>query len=101
MVSVIFSAFLHTSSLRIGRDTVSSIGMNGELGMNLPGTNDGMQHVCYFRHALALDERRVRFQPEFAYGHSGWQRSDKESQYLTSRSPHALEVWFAGTRSDM
>jgi len=34
----------------------------------LPGTIDGMKHVCYFRHALALDERRVKFLPEYAYG---------------------------------
>jgi hypothetical protein len=36
----------------------------------LPGTIDGMKHVCYFRHALALDERRVKFLPEYAYGGS-------------------------------
>ena len=46
------------------RDTVSS-------GRSmLPGTVDGMTHVCYFRHALALDERRVKFLPEYAYGAS-------------------------------
>jgi len=33
-----------------------------------PGTLDGMGHVCFFRHALALDERRVKFLPEYAYG---------------------------------
>jgi hypothetical protein len=27
-----------------------------------------MTHVCYFRHALALDERRVKFLPEYACG---------------------------------
>ena len=36
----------------------------------LPGTADGMTHICYFRHALALDERRVKFLPEYAYGGS-------------------------------
>lgn len=36
----------------------------------LPGTVDGMKHVCYFRQALALDERRVKFAPEYAYGGS-------------------------------
>ena len=36
----------------------------------LPGTVEGMTHVCYFRHALALDERRVKFLPEYAYGGS-------------------------------
>jgi hypothetical protein len=46
------------------RDTVSS------WKSTLPGTVDGMTHVCYFRHALALDERRVRFLPLYAYGGS-------------------------------
>ena len=31
----------------------------------LPGTADGMAHVNIFRHALALDERRVKFLPEY------------------------------------
>ena len=31
----------------------------------LPGTADGMKHVCVFRHALALDERRIKFLPEY------------------------------------
>lgn len=26
-----------------------------------------MKHVAFFRHALALDERRVKFLPEYAY----------------------------------
>jgi len=34
----------------------------------LPRTVDGMKHVCYFRQALALDERRLKFLPEYAYG---------------------------------
>ena len=51
------------------RDTVSSIGITRGKSM-LPGTVNGMTHVCYFRHALALDERRVKFLPEYAYGGS-------------------------------
>ena len=47
------------------RDTVSSIA-GGRKSM-LPGTIDWMKHVSYFRHALALDERRVKFLPEYAY----------------------------------
>ena len=34
----------------------------------VPGTIDGTKHVCYFRHALALDERWVKFLPEYYYG---------------------------------
>ncbi|KAF9543673.1 WD40 repeat-like protein [Agrocybe pediades] len=48
-------------------DTVSSIGLVRKKKL-LPGTIDGMRHVCFFRHALALDERRVKFLPEYAYG---------------------------------
>ena len=51
------------------RDTVSSIGIARGKSM-LPGTVEGMTHVCHFRHALALDERRVKFLPEYAYGGS-------------------------------
>lgn len=67
------------------RDTVSSIGLfRGKL---LPLT-DKCDHIKFFRHALALDECRVKFLPE----------------YVTSRpnnDQHIKEVWFAGTHSDM
>ena len=117
----------------------------------LPGTIDGMKHVCYFRHALALDERRVKFLPEYAYGGSATpptRPEDKkvlpvnhkythndispstrseddcivakgpsgndptaDTEAIANRSqvgkesmatpPHTIEVWFAGTHSDM
>ena len=51
------------------RETVLPTGIPGGKSI-LPGTVDGMRHVCYFRHALALDERRVTFLPEYAYGRS-------------------------------
>jgi len=108
-----------------------------------------MKHVCFFRHALALDERRVKFLPEYAYGgtanpppkpedkkvspvnpqspHNGNNPStasmdgpiannpsddrpiDNEAIDAPSPSrinsmesrPHTIEVWFAGTHSDM
>ena len=89
----------------------------------LPRTIDGMKHVCYFRHALALDERRVKFLPEYAYGGSSIPDSDLEegksqddalpisnkgtidssqtTKETTGDRPQTLEVWFAGTHSDM
>jgi Uncharacterized alpha/beta hydrolase domain (DUF2235) len=104
----------------------------------LPRTIDGMKHVCYFRHALALDERRVKFLPEYAYGGSSkdllklgdknsarvlhFSDSDLEGESRDNASPisnketidssqtakettgdrpQTLEVWFAGTHSDM
>ena len=112
-----------------------------------------MKHVCYFRHALALDERRVKFLPEYAYGgrtkllpkpekkkvspgdHESPSKGTKpstrdadardpitESEPSGDRAPidnkvlgarlsskiksvekrpHTVEVWFAGTHSDM
>jgi hypothetical protein len=92
-----------------------------------------MTHVCYFRHALALDERRVKFLPEYAYGGQAKPRAksenkntslvdhepptkdndpstgnedvDDRSQLGNSKKlgshPHTMEVWFAGTHSDM
>ena len=72
----------------------------------LPRTVDGMQHVCYFRHALALDERRIKFLPEYAYGGSskppgGSDHGDKPHASKDKVHPQTLEVWFAGTHSDM
>ncbi|KDR68085.1 hypothetical protein GALMADRAFT_1354883 [Galerina marginata CBS 339.88] len=121
-------------------DTVSSIGIVRGTHL-LPGTVDGMKHVCYFRHALALDERRVKFLPEYAYGGSTKPPAalDNANQSFLSRllagmkkviakksanvaetsdvadtadvtdkldvekkkHQHTLEVWFAGTHSDI
>ncbi|KZV67674.1 WD40 repeat-like protein [Peniophora sp. CONT] len=78
-------------------DTVSSVGpVRGR--KLLPGTTDGMKHVCYFRHALALDERRVKFLPEYACDDAGPSPSDPDSQETFSNTK---EVWFAGTHSDV
>ncbi len=55
----------------------------------LPETVTGMNHVCAFRHALALDEKRVKFLPEFANGGG------------SPTGGHVKEVWFAGSHSDM
>ena len=108
-----------------------------------------MKHVCYFRHALALDERRVKFLPEYAYGGTTLppgatenaspiddepRRKDNDPPGVngdrpiannepsdnippvddeamggpsqarlksTGNPPHTMEVWFAGTHSDM
>ena len=131
---------------------MSSVGIVRSKDM-LPGTIDGMKHVCYFRHALALDERRVKFLPEYAYGGTSTPSvaksmddtgspvdpeplqkdnlptgnadgpiannepsndsptSDKKAiddnrrsaakVKSTGRRPHTIEVWFAGTHSDM
>jgi uncharacterized protein (DUF2235 family) len=75
------------------RDTVSSIGI--ARGISLPETTNGMRHVCVFRHALALDERRVKFLPEYVNGGLGPNLDDSQN------SGDVKEVWFSGTHSDM
>lgn len=84
-------------------DTVSSVGVVRE--RNLPGTTDGMQHVCFFRHALALDERRVKFLPEYAWGgvarNSTRRVEGKHTEQRSDLLAHTKEVWFAGTHSDI
>ncbi|KAF8878890.1 WD40-repeat-containing domain protein [Gymnopilus junonius] len=106
-------------------DTISSIGFARGQKL-LPHTIDGMKHVCYFRHALALDERRVKFLPEYAYGGSNTAIDSNERMNAKSSGevkfpateddgsainprkagstkdrPQVKEVWFAGTHSDI
>ncbi|KAK0186389.1 hypothetical protein F5146DRAFT_129011 [Armillaria mellea] len=45
-------------------DTVSSVGIESQ---PLPLTKSA-SHICFFRHGLALDERRVKFLPEYLAG---------------------------------
>ena len=78
------------------RDTVSSIGVLRS--QNLPETATGMSHVCKFRHALALDERRVKFLPEYACGGAGPSQPKLDPK---KRFSDTKEVWFAGTQSDV
>ncbi|KAL0569410.1 hypothetical protein V5O48_012553 [Marasmius crinis-equi] len=78
-------------------DTVSSIGFRRSK-LDYPDVASGMEHVCYFRHALALDERRVKFLPEYARGGAGPTEEDITS---CRGKPRVKEVWFAGTHSDI
>ncbi|KAF8841640.1 hypothetical protein BDN67DRAFT_989627 [Paxillus ammoniavirescens] len=70
-------------------DTVSSVGFGRD--QTLPCTTSSCEHICYFRHALALDERRVKFLPEYVFGG----RSD------STNDGRIKEVWFAGAHSDV
>jgi uncharacterized protein (DUF2235 family) len=80
----------------LDRDTVSSVGVIR--GKSLPGTNDfDPNSVCYFRHALALDERRVKFLPEYVCGGETYVDVDEGG----SATARVKEVWFAGCHSDM
>ncbi|KAJ8517472.1 hypothetical protein ONZ45_g5363 [Pleurotus djamor] len=75
-------------------DTVSSIGVFR--GKSFPETVSGMTHVCHFRHALALDERRAKFQPEYVNGGLGPSKPGKGV-----KCGDVKEVWFAGSHSDI
>ncbi|KAF8960786.1 hypothetical protein BDZ97DRAFT_1831829 [Flammula alnicola] len=100
-------------------DTVSSVGI--VRGKTLPLT-DSADHVCFFRHALALDERRVKFLPEYVHGgasagESGATHSTtsisrtvtvdasgndaQAGQTCSPGPPRIKEVWFPGTHSDI
>ncbi|KAI0041927.1 hypothetical protein FA95DRAFT_1470596, partial [Auriscalpium vulgare] len=73
-------------------DTVSSIGF--ARAPSLPETTTGMTHVCVYRHALALDERRGKFTPEYANGGAGPSLGD-------DAKGDVKEVWFVGSHSDI
>lgn len=88
-------------------DTVSSVGIFRSK-KDLPKTQSA-DHICYFRHALALDERRVRFAPEDVYREADtraiYEQALGNEDYNDLRSPsnddRVKEVWFAGCHSDV
>ena len=59
----------------VSRDTVGAVGL---IPRRLPFTTSNT-HVRYFRHAISLDERRVRFMPNF------WHRTHEKDQHLGVR----------------
>ncbi|KAJ6528316.1 hypothetical protein DFH09DRAFT_935278, partial [Mycena vulgaris] len=76
-------------------DTVSSVGIFR--GQPLPLTGSA-HHICYFRHALAIDERRVKFLPNISRASPSNRTGDAEPE----GGPTSIkEVWFAGTHSDI
>ncbi|KAJ7146810.1 hypothetical protein C8R44DRAFT_599575 [Mycena epipterygia] len=79
-------------------DTVSSVGVFR--GKPLPLTLSA-QHICIFRHALALDERRVKFLPEYVNGGASLLLEDKVKTGSSQGPANVKEVWFAGTHSDI
>ncbi|KAJ6479221.1 hypothetical protein C8R47DRAFT_1178465 [Mycena vitilis] len=102
-------------------DTVSSVGF---VPRRLPFTRSN-ENVRYFRHALALDEHRARFQPNFwnrptsedlklgvqtgempksrHISHKKKSLNDLEKQYTEGGQylTHVEEVWFAGCHCDV
>ncbi|KZP29542.1 hypothetical protein FIBSPDRAFT_988847 [Athelia psychrophila] len=91
-------------------DTVSSVGLVGN--KILPMVNE-WEHIDIFRHALALDERRVKFIPECVMRKRHLNKDgnpvnfDKEYTSVVTASGEKIpvrrlnEVWFAGSHSDV
>ena len=75
-ICVVFTC-LPLSEALYDRDTVSSVGAFRDKNLPLTDTAD---HICYIRHALALDERRVKFLPEFIYSNTAGGQSPQSPE---------------------
>ena len=87
-----FCDFCAAGPQRCLRDTVSSVG--AFRNKYYPGA-ERADNICFFRHALALDERRVKFLPEYVVA--------KKEDFLPGEfdRPKCKEVWFRGYHSDV
>ncbi|KZP29544.1 hypothetical protein FIBSPDRAFT_727476 [Athelia psychrophila] len=85
-------------------DTVSSVGLVGN--KILPMT-DEWEHIGIFRHALALDERRVKFIPECVMRKEHFDKAGNQVKFDEEMTKGKIsvrrlkEVWFAGSHSDV
>ncbi|KAG6375699.1 hypothetical protein JVT61DRAFT_3274 [Boletus reticuloceps] len=110
-------------------DTVSSVGLvRGDVFLSMFSS---APHACHFRHALALDEIRVKFMPEYFHEINSLIDDEKSKFIVTSpdveyassstserresnpsvsgtdlsegegNTPDIKEVWFAGSHSDV
>lgn len=87
-----------SSELDLFRDTVSSIGADSGTGkLQIEKKDCDHLEACYFRHALALDECRLKFVPEYISG----KQSILDYAGNGAAGPRIKEVWFAGCHSDM
>ena len=93
----------HVFSLVLGpnifvRDTVSSIGIFRRLSLPLASPSP---KVKYYRHALALDELRVRFLAEYLDVKGQDEQAQQAGTTENPPKPDVKEVWFVGTHSDV
>ncbi|KAJ7612693.1 hypothetical protein FB45DRAFT_759713 [Roridomyces roridus] len=84
-------SFSHDVTIHLLADTVSSVGLFR--AKRYPGAL-GADNICFLRHALALDERRVKFLPEYVTGPRSLFERGEFGQ------PRCKEVWFRGCHSD-
>ncbi|KAF9444739.1 hypothetical protein P691DRAFT_736039 [Macrolepiota fuliginosa MF-IS2] len=73
-------------------DTVNSVGMIRPIKLKFTANND---IVRVFRHALALDEHRVRFKPNL------WGKPKPQANSKPRVVTDVEEVWFAGCHCDV
>ena len=79
----------------LSRDTVSSKGLARQ---QRPGTTIlSDECFCFFRHAIAADECRVNFQPEYVRGGESIPRD--ALKFDEAGIPRVKEVFFAGSHS--
>ena len=52
-------------------------------------TSSSAAHACHFRHALALDERRVKFMPEYFHEMNSRTHGGKSKYIVTSDVEHS------------
>ncbi|WP_417519733.1 T6SS phospholipase effector Tle1-like catalytic domain-containing protein [Minwuia sp.] len=82
-------------------DTVASMiePVKGGVGLKTHAFTDNNWSVAHVRHAVAIDERRTRFQPQL------WPLNQvHRPQYWVANSAHpqdAKEVWFKGSHGDI
>ena len=75
------------------RETVQSVGL---ISKHLPFCNSN-NAILHFRHALGLDERRVKYIPSFYFdGEPGSQRDEVQINDLDGSETDVEEVFFAG-----
>lgn len=78
-------------------DTVSSVGMFYR--KQLPFTS-ACDNIKVFRHALALDERRVMFKPNL-FNMPGQDSQESSASAAQRSTTDVLEVWFPGCHGDV
>ena len=77
------------------RDTVSSLGL---IKRDVHVTESAsVTNACHFRHALALDERRVKYIPEYFLEMNAHRSTGSPRSAISD----VKEVWFAGSHSDV
>ncbi|KAJ7824970.1 hypothetical protein B0H14DRAFT_2369257, partial [Mycena olivaceomarginata] len=77
-------------------DTVSSVGIFRGKPLPLTLLAERICYICTFRHALALDEHRVKFLPEYVDRGCSHAAASETGNLIDVK-----EMWFAGVHSDI